>query len=322
MATYELDLSLINQAAGYLENRIHSTPIEFSPLLSERLEVPVYFKLEFLQVTGSFKVRGALFYLSTLSDVEKERGVAACSSGNHGLGVAHAANEMGIDCTIYVPKSVEQLKVEKILKLGAKVRYSEFIGYDDTLEWAIKEANVSQQHLITAFDDGRIMAGNGGSLGVEILNDVPSLKNIVVPVGGGGLSSGLAFYLKSKNPAIRMIGCQHSESPAFSLSLKQGKAITRLPPIETLAGGIEGGIGEKCFEILKSRLDEIVLLSEQEIIEGVRWTHENQQYLIEPTAATAIAACLSHKMSRLDGPTLIVLTGRNISYMTAQRLIA
>jgi len=319
---YELNRFLINQATSFLDGKIRKTPIEFSPTLSEFLNVPVYFKLEFLQITGSFKVRGALFYLSTLSNEQKKKGIAACSAGNHGLGVAYAAKESGIKCTIYVPKNVDSAKEEKMLTLGARVRRSEFVGYDDTLEWAQHEVRKSQQHLITAFDDARIMAANGGSLAAEMISDVPDMQNLIVPVGGGGLSSGMAYHVKALNPHIRFIGCQHINSPALKLSLERGKAVTTLPSIETLAGGIEGGIGEQCFEILQDRIDEVILLSEDEIVQGFHWMLKNHQYVIEPTSAVTIASCLSKKITRLQGPTVIVLTGRNVSCTTLQKLFA
>ncbi|MGE5196283.1 MAG: threonine ammonia-lyase [Anaerolineae bacterium] len=317
-----LTLSLIDQAVSFLEGKIRKTPMEFSAVLSECLKVPVYLKLECLQTTGSFKVRGALFYLSTLKAEERDSGVAACSAGNHGLGVAFAAKELGVPCTLFVPKSVDQAKYEKMLKLGATVKKSKFSGYDDTLEWAEEEAAKDHLHLISAFDDARIMAGNGGSLGYEILKEVPAVQNVVVPVGGGGLCSGIAYSIKAERPNARIIGCQHLESPALHLSLQSGVAVTRLTSVETVAGGIEGGIGERCFEILKHRIDEVALLSEQEIIKAFCWILEHHQYLIEPTAAVGVAACLFNKISHLNGPMVIILTGRNVSFQTLRTLVA
>lgn len=317
----QLDLPLIDKAVSFLKGKVRKTPLEFSPALSELLKVPVHLKLEFLQITGSFKLRGALFYLSMLSTEEKRKGVAACSAGNHGLGIAFAAKELGVTCTIFVPKSVDLTKYEKILKLGAKIRKSEFAGYDDTLEWATAEALKSHLHLISAFDDERIMAGNGGSLAHEILEDLHTAQNFIVPIGGGGLSSGISYYVKAKHPDARIIGCQHIESPGFKLSLAKGMAVKKLPPIETVAGGIEGAIGEKCFEILRHRVSEVALVKEEEIIKGFRWMLQNHQYLIEPTTAVAIATCLSGKIQHLKGPTVVILTGRNVSYSTLKKLI-
>ena len=132
---------LIEQAAELLKGKIRETPVEFSPVLSKLLGQPTYLKLECLQITGSFKPRGAFFYLSSLNPSERKRGIATCSAGNHGIGTAYAAQQLQIPCTVFVPKSVDQAKYDKLLMLGAKVHKSEFIGYDDTLEWTAKEAD-------------------------------------------------------------------------------------------------------------------------------------------------------------------------------------
>lgn len=315
-----LNLQLIEQATSFLKDKVLKTPMEFSPILSEHLKVPVYLKLESLQHTGSFKFRGALFYVSTLSEEEKSKGVAACSAGNHGLGVATAAKMLGIKCTIFVPQSIEKIKYQKILALGANINLSSFPGYDDTLQWALEESKKEELHFISAFEDERIMAGNGGSLATEILEKLPEVEHIFVPIGGGGLSSGLAYFFKAKKPSVTLFGCQHQESPAFQLSLEKGLAVTQLPAVDTVAGGIEGGIGSRCFEILKTRIDHVCLASEEEIIQGFRWMLEHHQYLIEPTSAVTLASCL-FKNCQLKGPTVVILTGRNVSYSTLKRLI-
>ena len=319
---HSLNLPLIEQAASFLKGKIRRTPVEYSPQLSEVLKVPVYLKLEFLQLTGSFKLRGGLFYLSTLTAEEKRNGVAACSAGNHGLGVAYAAQQLGVECTIFVPKNVEQVKYDKIAKTGAIVKKSEFNGYDDTCEWAEQEAASRRLHMISAFDDERIMASNGGSLAMEVLEDLPDAKNFIVPVGGGGLCAGIAYYAKAKNKNARIIGSQHIGSPALKLSLERGEAVTRVPGVETVAAAIEGGLGVKCFEVLKTRVSDVALQTEEEIIHGFNWLLKNHQYLIEPSSAVAIASCLSHKIHNLSGPTVVILSGRNISFQTLQRLIA
>lgn len=311
---YKLDKSLIEQASSFLKGKIRRTPLEHSSELSEILKVPIYLKCEFLQLTGSFKPRGAFFYTSTLKKGEE---IAGVSAGNHGLGLALAAKYFNLPCTIFVPKQVDQAKFDKIKKLGAKVIRSEFIGYDDTIVWAEKEVKKNGLHLITAFDDERIMAGNGGSLAVEIVEDLPDVKNWIVPVGGGGLAAGMVTYA----PDVRLIGCQHINSPGLKLSLERGKAVLHLPAIETVAGGIEGGLGEHCFSYLKEKVSDVALLSEEQILEGVRWMLKMHQYLIEPTAAVVIAAALFNKIPPLQGPTVIVLTGRNVSYETLKRLI-
>ena len=311
---------LIEQATEFLKGKIRNTPVEFSPELSKLLGQPVYLKLECLQTTGSFKLRGAFFYLSTLNAEEKKLGVATCSAGNHGLGVAYAAKELQIPCTVFVPQSVDQAKYDKLLKLGAKVKKSEFIGYDDTLAWAEQEALKLQIPMVSAFNDEKIMAGNGGTLAVEVLSQVPEATHFVLPMGGGGLSAGFSWYVKSKNPHARMIICQLADCAALKLSLEQGKPITYMPSIDTLAGGLEGGLGDKCFDILKTRVDEIPLIKEDELRSALCWLLEHHQYLIELSAAVALASCLFGHV-RPKGPTVIVLTGRNVSYSTLQQVI-
>jgi threonine dehydratase len=311
---------LIEQATEFLKGKIRNTPVESSPELSKLLGQPVYLKLECLQTTGSFKLRGAFFYLSTLNAEEKKLSVATCSAGNHGLGVAYAAKELQIPCTVFVPKSVDQAKYDKLLNLGAKVKKSEFIGYDDTLAWAEQEARNLQIPMVSAFNDEKIMAGNGGTLAVEVLSQVPEATHFVLPMGGGGLSAGFSWYVKSKNPHARMIICQLADCAALKLSLEQGKPITYMPSIDTLAGGLEGGLGDKCFDILKTRVDEIPLIKEDELRLALCWLLEHHQYLIEPSAAVALASCLFGHVHP-KGPTVIVLTGRNVSYSTLRQVI-
>ena len=316
-----LNIELIEEAARLLEGRVRRTPLEPSPALSERAGVPVHLKLECLQATGSFKLRGALFRLSRLSEEEKRAGIATCSAGNHGKAVAYAARALGLVPTIAVPSSVDESKYRAMVALGAEVLRSRFAGYDDTEVWAMGEAAKAGKVWISAFDDAAIMAGNGGSLAIEILEDLPQARAFVLPVGGGGLAAGLAYWVKARHPDARIVGCNHELSPALALSLSRGEAVTRLPAAQTSAGGIEGGIGKKPFEVLRSRVDRVALLSESELFEGVRFLLDVHQYVIEPSAAAAVAACLTGKAGQLDAPTVVVLTGRNVSLATLRRIL-
>lgn len=311
---------LIEQASKFLDGKIRKTPVEYSPKLSKLAGQPIYLKLECLQLTGSFKVRGGFFYLSTLNAAERKRGVATCSAGNHGLGVAYAGKELQVPCTVFVPKSVDQDKYNKLIALGADVKKSEFVGYDDTLAWAEHEAKKLQIPLISAFDDEKIMAANGGTLAAEVITQAPDATHFVLPMGGGGLSAGFSWYAKNQNPQAKILICQLAECSAFKLSLEQNKPMTYMPPIDTLARGLEGGLGAKCFDILKTRVDKIALISEQELKRAVCWLLEHHQYLIEPSAAVALASCLYGHMHP-TGPTVIMLTGRNVSYATVRELI-
>jgi threonine dehydratase len=235
--------------------------------------------------------------------------------------VAYAARSLGITPTIYVPSSVDEAKYGAMVALGADVVRSEFPGYDDTEVWAFQEVERSGKAWISAFDDEAIMAGNGGSLALEILEDSPDTRGFVLPVGGGSMSGGLAFAVKEKLSGATIVGCQLEASPALALSLERGHAVTRLPAVETVAGGIEGGIGRKTFEVLRSRVDRVALVSEREIFEGVRWMLENHQHLIEPSAAAAVAACVTRKAGTFAGPVVVVISGRNVSLKTLRKIL-
>jgi threonine dehydratase len=277
----------------------------------------VWLKLESMQLTGSFKIRGAMFRLSRLTPEERRDGVVTCSAGNHGKGVAYAARDLGILATICVPRSVDRAKLEGMLAMGADVRVSDFDGYDETEDWARGLAAGQSRTFISAFDDYAVMAANGGTLALEVMEDVPSARVIIVPVGGGGLAAGFAHAAAEAT----MIGCQHVLSPALRLSLDAGHAITKLPAVETLAAGVEGGIGAMTFDVLRPLVDRVALVSEDEILEGVRWMLAHHQYLIEPTAAVTVAACLTGRVGELSEPAVVVVSGRNVSAATVKKIL-
>jgi threonine dehydratase len=316
-----LDMHLVRDAGEFLARRIRRTPTEASPELSRRLDVPVTLKLECLQVTGSFKIRGAFFRLSRLTCDERRRGIVTCSAGNHGKAVAYAARELGLEATVYVPRDVDEAKHRGMLALGAKVIRADTPGYDDTLARAQAESAATGKTFVSAFDDDAIMAANGGTLALEVLEQAGEARTFILPVGGGGLAAGFAFVAKERLSDCRIIACQHEKSAALAMSLERGEAVTRLPAVETVAGGVEGGIGARCFSVLGPRVDRVALVAETEIIDGFRWMLEHHQYLIEPTAAVPVAACLAGKAGPLDSPAVIVLTGRNVGMPTIRRLL-
>ena len=308
--------SLIQEAIAFLAPRIRRTPLEISPGLSKMAGVPVWMKLEFLQITGSFKLRGAWFRMSRLSEEERRSGIFTCSAGNHGKAIAYAAREMKVHATICVPSSVDESKYRGMIDLGAEVRISQFPGYDDTEDWAIAEAAREGKPFLSAFDDYAVMAGSGGTLAHEILEELPEARTFVIPTGGGGLAAGIAFYASQ----CRIVCAQHELSPGLQLSLERGAAVTRLSAAETSAGGIEGGLGRLPFEILAKKVPAIAHLTEREIEDAVRWMLANHQYLIEPSSAAAVAAVLAGKVT-LDSPTVIVLTGRNVGMKVIERIL-
>ncbi len=317
-------LETIHDAAEFLKGRIRRTPVEYSAKLSEILGTPTWLKLESMQLTGSFKIRGALFRLSKLTQQERQDGVVTCSAGNHGKAVAYAAHEVNVRATICVPRSVDQSKLAGMIAHGADVRISQFDGYDDTETWAQDIARTERRTFISAFDDYDIMAANGGTVAMEVLEDAPEARSFVFPVGGGGLGAGFAFWAKHRLPRAGIIACQHILSPALPRSLGVGHALTKLPAVDTMAGGVEGGIGARTFEVLRPLLTGIALVSESEILEAVRWMLANHQYLIEPTAAVALAACITGQISKIDRtgqPKVIVISGRNVSAENVKKIL-
>jgi threonine dehydratase len=294
-----------------LAGKIRRTPVEYSPGLSTILGVPVWLKLESLQLTGSFKIRGAMFAISKL-----QREVITCSAGNHGKAVAYVAK----GATICLPRSVDRSKLDAMVAMGADVRVSEFDGYDQTEDWAMEMAAREKKYFLSPFDDDAVMAANGGTVAMEVLEDAPDARVFILPVGGGGLSAGFAVWAKDRLPDAAIIGCQHVLSPALKMSLEAGHAITRLPAVETLAGGVEGGIGARTFAVLQPLVDQVALVTEAEILDAVRWMIAHHQYLIEPTAAVTIAACISGNI-RATHPAVVVVSGRNVSADTAKKIL-
>lgn len=316
----QLSLDLIEEAAGYLKGKIRETPLEFSEKLSEILGGPVFLKLENLQLTGSFKIRGAFFRLSKLSKEEKKHGVITCSAGNHGKAVAHVAKQLNIPATIFVPKSVDQSKFIAMKRLGAEVIVSPYMGYSETAVMAKDASHAASKPYISAYDDIYVMAGNGGTLGKEIYDYQPQTATFIVPVGGGGLSAGLSFYIKEKSPKAEVIGCMLQESAALKLSLERGEAVNSMPSIDTVAGGLEGGIGKQTFDILQTRVSQCALASEEEIYRGFLFALEEHQYLVEPSSSATLAAAFFKKLTVTQFPAVVVLSGRNVSLSTIRRI--
>lgn len=317
-----LDMGLILEARKALAGRIRRTPTEFSSALSDVAKVPVFLKLESLQLTGSFKIRGAFFVLLHLSDEERRRGIVTCSAGNHGKAVAYVARELGVPAEIHVPRNVDESKYQGMLALGANVARSSFDGFDETEQLAKSEAARTGRRFVTAFDDNLILAANGGTLAAETIEDCLEARTFLLPVGGAGLAGGFAFYAKTALPDCRIIGCQHVLSPALALSLERGEAVLKLPPVATTAGGLEGGIGKTGFDVLKPRIDGVALVTEEEIFESVRFMLDKHQYLIEPSSAVTVAAILTGKAGRLDSPVAAVISGRNVALPTIRRILA
>lgn len=312
------------EAARAIVSRVADpTPVETSRFLADVLGAPVLLKCENLQRTGSYKIRGAYNRMAKLSAEERERGVVAASAGNHAQGVAFAARELGIHATIFMPVGVAIPKFQATRDYGADVVLSGSI-VDETLRAAADFAAETGAVLIPPFDHPDVVAGQG-TLGLEILDDVPDATTIVVPIGGGGLISGVASAVKQRAAAegreIRVIGVQAANAAAYPPSLDAGE-----PTEIAIAGTIADGIavskpGALNFQIIRDIVDEIVTVSEDDIARALLVLLERAKLVVEPAGAAAVAAILAGKVPAL-GPTVAILSGGNIDPLLMQRIIS
>lgn len=317
----KLNLSLINKTTKNLHQWFLKTPIEYSKPLSDLLQVPVIFKCEYLQPTGSFKLRGAYTALSALTHTERKQGVAACCIGNHGLAVAYVAHLLSIPCSIYAHQTMPLFYQTRIRELGAQLHLSPYSSFHETQHWAVSQSIHLHTHFIPSSDDPLMMAANGGSLAIEITKDVPQVRHVILPVGEGDMLAGLAYFLKKKHPQIHLIGCEHQYSPTLTSSLKQNRLVSSGPAIDTLAQELTRDMAPSAFSIIKSRVDHVSVHDEEAILEGMRWMLHHHQCLIDPSSAVVVAASLSSRLPRLDGPTAIVLAGKNMGTELLKRVL-
>jgi threonine dehydratase len=299
------------------------TPMESSRFLTELLEVPVHLKAENLQRTGSYKIRGAYNRLARLSEEERARGVVAASAGNHAQGVALAARELGIRATIFMPIGVALPKLQATRDYGADVVLHGHV-VDETLQAAAEFAERTGAVLIPPFDHPEIVAGQG-TLALEILEQVPDVANVVVPIGGGGLISGIASVFAQLAPelgrTVRVIGVQAEHSAAYPPSLAAGAPLT-IPTLPTIADGIAvGRPGTLNFDIIRRTVDEVVTIEDDETAKAIVVLLERAKLVVEPAGAVGVAALLAGKVE-LDGPTVVILSGGNIDPMIMERIIS
>jgi threonine dehydratase len=300
------------------------TPMESSIFLSEVLGSPVFLKCENLQRTGSYKIRGAYNRLSKLSEEERARGVVAASAGNHAQGVALAARELGIKATIFMPVGVALPKLQATRNYGAEVVLR---GHtvDEPLRAAAQFAESTGAVLIPPFDHADVVAGQG-TLGLEILDQVPDLATVVVPIGGGGLISGVASVLKQKFAAegrtVRIVGVQAENSAPYPLSLRNGEP-TEITILPTIADGIAvSKPGILNFDIIRSAVDEVVTVSDDDIARAILVLLERAKLVVEPAGAVSVAAILMGLVKSGPGSTVAILSGGNIDPLVMERVIS
>ena len=297
-------------------NEIKKTPLIHSPTFSDLSNSEVYLKAEFRQRTGSFKIRGAYYKIKSLSDEEKKHGVVAASAGNHAQGVAFASALEKIHCTIVMPKNASPAKVAATRGYGADV-ILEGVNYDESSSKAKEIAKETGATMIHAFDDPQIIAAQG-VIGLEILEDLPDVDEIYLPIGGGGLAAGTLIAIKEKNPNIKVVGVQSSAYPSMYESLKQG-VLTASGGERTIADGVSVKMpGQLTFSVIKDLIDEIVLVDDTEITKAMFLLMERMKFVVEPACAVSLAYLISKKPA--PGKKVVaVLAGGNVDmYLLGQ----
>jgi threonine dehydratase len=307
-------------AANRIANHIRETPLDFSQYFSELTGANVYLKLENLQITGSFKLRGAFNKLLSLTPEQTEAGGVAASSGNHGAAIAYAMQKTGIGGVIFVPEGTSSTKVDAIRRAGGDVR---FFGTDglETEQHARNYAEENGMLYLSPYNDPDVIAGQG-SCGVEIARQISDLDAVFIAVGGGGLISGAGTFLKSIHPELDVVGCQPEASAVMAESAKAGR-IVDIPSGPTLSDGTAGGIEADAitFAICQGLVDEYVLVSENEIAEAMREFIDTHHMLPEGAAGVAIAA-MKKKAAAYQGRNIVVIVcGGNISRETLKTVI-
>ena len=308
------------QAAQRIRSYVRETPLDYSLALSEMYHAEVFLKLENLQHTGSFKVRGAMNKLLSLTPAEQTRGVVTASTGNHGAATAFGLRALNLTGTIFVPENASPTKIAAIKRYGARI---ETYGAD-CLETELYAQSYAREHgltYISPYNDPQVIGGQG-TIGLELKRQAENIDAVFVSVGGGGLISGIAGYLKQTLPNVKVIGCLPENSPEMALAVEAGHHV-QIEPRPTLSDGTAGGFepGAITFELCQQLVDEYVLVSEAEIAAALRLVLETQRQLIEGSAAVAIAGFQKLHQHYNGQNIVIVLCGANISLATLKQIL-
>lgn len=312
-------LADIEAARTAIADGVWQTPVLASPSLSKKAGVPVHLKCEHLQVTGSFKVRGATNAVRALTEEQRTRGVVGVSTGNHGRALAYVAARAGIRCVICMSRLAPQAKIDGIEAFGAEVRITG-ASQDEAQHEVDRLVSEEGMTMLPPFDHPKVIAGQG-TLGLEILDQVPNVQTAVIAVSGGGLISGMATALKARHPRIRVIGVSMERGAAMYESQKAGHAI-EVPELPTLADALGGGIGltnQYTFRMVRELVDDFVLVSEAEIAAAMRHCYWSERQIVEGSGAVGVAALLGGRL-RATGPTVILLCGANVDMVQHHRV--
>lgn len=312
-----LTLDKIYHAKYILKQVIRETDVIYAPKINP--EAQIYLKTENLQITGSFKVRGAYYKMSCLSDEEKAKGVIACSAGNHAQGVALAAAKNGIRSIICLPDGAPISKVEATKSYGAEVCLVKGV-YDDAYAEALRQRDELGYTFVHPFDDENVIAGQG-TIGLELIEQIPDMDAVVVPIGGGGLISGVAFAVKSLNPKIKVYGVQAAGAPSMFNSVRDNK-IECLDSVSTIADGIAvKEPGENTFKYVSEYVDDIVTVTDDEISAAILALMEQQKLVTEGAGAVPVAAAMFNKIPVKGKKVVCLLSGGNIDVTILSRVI-
>lgn len=297
------------------------TPVAESAALSEKAGCRTSLKLECWQRTGSFKVRGALGKLATLTPDERARGVVTASAGNHGLGVAYAGQALGVPgIIIFVPEGAAQVKVERLQAFPCEIRRAG-ADYDEAHAIAEAYAQARGAVYVSAYDDPAVIAAQG-TVGLEVMEDLPDADVLLAPVGGGGLIAGMAIVARAINPKVRVVGVQPEASPSAYLSLRDGRPYETYPAGPTICDGLAGGFGRVPFEMAGDLIDEVLVVPEVDVRRAVAWLATREQLLVEGSGAIAIAPLLNGQLDAEGQRVVAVLTGRNIDAALLHEILA
>jgi threonine dehydratase len=312
--SFHASYSLIQEAADRLQKRVRRTELIHSHPFSEKLGFPLFFKCENLQRTGAFKIRGALNFMTAQPREALSNGVITASAGNHAQGVAFSADLLGVKATVYMPESTPPQKVFATRDYGAEVV---LIGrnFDEACAAALQAQQETGALFVHPFDDPLVMAGQG-TIGLEVLADLPDLATILVPIGGGGLIAGIATAIRETHPRVRIVGVESAAAPSMHHSLEKGK-ILGTPITVSLADGIAvKTVGYNTFPIVRELVDEVVLVEEEEIAQAIVALLERTKLLVEGAGAVTLAALLYGKVPAVSGKTVCLLSGGNIDVKT------
>ncbi|RQW84177.1 MAG: threonine ammonia-lyase [Geobacter sp.] len=314
-----LDYQLIQEAAERLENKVRRTELIPSHSFSERLGLPVFFKCENLQRTGSFKIRGALNFILSQPRESLVNGVITASAGNHGQGVAFAASLLKVPSLVFMPENTPLQKFHAVRDYGAQVVLTGR-NFDEAYAAALVRQKEMDSLFIHPFEDPLIMAGQG-TIGLEILAEIPDLSTIIVPIGGGGLISGVATAIKETHPKVKVIGVETATAPAMHFSLKKGVILETLLEFSLADGIAVKRPGENTFRIIRNKVDEVVLVEEEEIAQTIVLLLERSKLLVEGAGAVTLAALLHGKTKFPQGKTVCLLSGGNIDVRTLSMVV-